>query len=104
MRIVVIVTSLLLAAAVIPSAWGKVAGSQRQIDGIRAVKFPEEKIWLLAAAESSGAAGLVAGLLWWPLGAAAAVGLTAYFIGAVGYLARARISQAKHSLQPPVCF
>ena len=47
MRIVVIVTSLLLAAAVIPSACGKVAGSQRQIDGIRAVKFPEEKIWLL---------------------------------------------------------
>jgi DoxX-like family len=62
---------------------------------MRAVNFPVDKVWLLAAAELAAAAGLVVGLFSWPVGAAAAVCLTAYFIGALIYLLRARITQAK---------
>jgi len=90
-----IASSVLLAVALIPSARGKLVGDQRQIAGMRAVNFPIDKMWLLAAAELAGAAGLVVGLFSWPVGAAAAVCLTAYFIGAVVYLLRARITQAK---------
>lgn len=89
-----IASSVLLAVALIPSARGKFVGDQRQIDGMRAVDFPIDKMWLLAAAELAGAAGLVIGLFWWPLGVAAAACLVAYFIGALVYLLRARTRHA----------
>jgi hypothetical protein len=40
--------------------------------------------WLpwLAACEFAGAAGLLIGIVWWPLGIAAAIGVVVYFIGA----------------------
>jgi uncharacterized membrane protein YphA (DoxX/SURF4 family) len=40
--------------------------------------------WLpwLAACEFAGAAGLLIGIVWWPLGIAAAIGVIVYFIGA----------------------
>src|ERR1700682_6480625 len=48
-----------------PDLQGRSGGDQRQIDGMRAVNFPIDKMWLLAAAELAGAAGrravLVAG-------------------------------------------
>jgi sorbitol-specific phosphotransferase system component IIC len=46
--------------------------------GVPATWFP----WL-AAAELAGAAGLLVGLAWAPLGIAAAAGLVAYFVGAI---------------------
>jgi uncharacterized membrane protein YphA (DoxX/SURF4 family) len=90
-----IASSVLLAVALIPSARGKLVGDHRQSDGMRAVNFPIDKMWLLGAAELAGAVGLVVGLFWWPLGAAAAVCLTAYLIGALVYLLRARGTRAK---------
>ena len=90
-----IASSVLLAVALIPSARGKLVGDHRQIDGMRAVNFPIDKMWLLGAAELAGAVGLVVGLFWWPLGAAAAACLTAYLIGALAYLLRAGITHAK---------
>ena len=90
-----IASAVLLAVTLIPSARGKLVGDQRQSDGMRAVNFPIDKMWLLGAAELAGAVGLVIGLLWWPLGVAAAVCLTAYLIGALAYLLRARGTQAK---------
>jgi uncharacterized membrane protein YphA (DoxX/SURF4 family) len=89
-----IVSSVLLAVALIPSARGKLVGDPRQLDGMRAVKFPTDRMSLLAVAEFGGVAGLIIGLFWWPLGVAAAVCLIAYFIGALGYLLRARITRA----------
>ena len=68
-----IASSALLAVALIPSARGKLVGDPRQSDGMRAVKFPTDKMWLLGIAEFGGAAGLAVGLFWWPLGVAAAV-------------------------------
>jgi DoxX-like family len=90
-----IASSVLLAVALIPSARGKLVGDQRQIDGMRAVNFPVDKMWLLGAAEVAGAAGLVVGLFSWPVGAAAAICLAGYFIGALVYLLRARMAQAR---------
>ncbi|KDN15970.1 DoxX family protein [Amycolatopsis rifamycinica] len=46
----------------------------------------------LGAAKAAGAAGLLAGLCWPPLGIAAAVGLVLYFTGALVTVARARSS------------
>jgi hypothetical protein len=88
-------SAALLAVALIPSARGKLVGDPRQSDGMRAVKFPTEKMWSLGIAEFGGAAALAVGLFWWPLGVAAAVCLIAYFIGALAYLLRAGITHAK---------
>ncbi|HEY1179841.1 MAG TPA: DoxX family protein [Phytomonospora sp.] len=44
----------------------------------------------LALAKAAGAVGLIAGLFFWPLGLAAAIGLVLYFSGAVITIARAR--------------
>ena len=39
---------------------------------------------LTAACEFAGAAGLIIGIWWAPLGIAAAIGVVLYFVGAVG--------------------
>ena len=46
-------------------------------------RIKRKQLPLLATAEIAGAAGLLAGLLWRPLGAAAAIGVITYFLGAV---------------------
>jgi hypothetical protein len=94
--IAAIVLSVLLAVVLIPSALAKLSRDERQISGISALGFPSNRIWLLAVAEVAGTVGLGVGLLWWPLGVAAAVGLIGYFAGAVGYLLRAQVRR------PPV--
>jgi hypothetical protein len=78
------VVSALLAAVLLLSGRGKLARDPAQMKTLGKDGFPEDKVWLLAAAEIAGAAGLVAGLFWWPLGIAAAAGVIAYFAGAVG--------------------
>jgi len=45
---------------------------------------------LLGTAKAAGAAGLLAGLFWTPIGVAAAIGLVLYFGGALITVARAR--------------
>jgi len=76
--------SSVLAAVLLVSARGKLVHERAQMATLRRVGFPEHRTWLLAAAEMAGATGLVIGLFWWPLGVAAAAGVVAYFIGAVG--------------------
>lgn len=77
------IVSVLLALALVGSAAGKLSKNPQQIESITKVGFPADRIPLLAAAEIAGAVGLVAGLFWWPVGVAAAVGVVAYFVGAV---------------------
>ncbi len=48
---------------------------------------------ILAACEFAGAAGLLGGIFWVPLGVAASIGLVTYFIGAV--LAHVRVGDFK---------
>jgi uncharacterized membrane protein YphA (DoxX/SURF4 family) len=74
----------LLAAALLASAYGKLTKDPKQMKIYETVRFPADKLWLLATAEIAGGIGLVVGLFWWPIGAAAAVGVILYFVGAVG--------------------
>ncbi|GIG66658.1 DoxX family protein [Phytomonospora endophytica] len=44
----------------------------------------------LATAKAAGTLGLIAGLFFWPLGLAAAIGLVLYFLGAIVTIVRAK--------------
>jgi uncharacterized membrane protein YphA (DoxX/SURF4 family) len=92
MFIATIVVSVLLAALLAFSATGKLRDDPAQLKVMETVGFPVDKLWLLATAEIAGAVGLLIGLFWWPLGAAAAIGVVLYFIGAVGSHLRVRDS------------
>lgn len=75
--------SIVLAGLAVVSGAGKLARHQLQVEVMQRVGVPLDRMWLLATAELAGAAGLIVGLWWWPIGVAAAAGLTLYFIGAV---------------------
>ena len=78
-----IVVSLLLAALLLFTAIRKLTHAPGVVETYRRVGVPEERLNLLAMILVAGAAGLVVGLGWRPLGVAAAVGLVAYFVLAV---------------------
>jgi uncharacterized membrane protein YphA (DoxX/SURF4 family) len=92
MFVATVVVSILLAVILLASGFGKLAKQKQQLETMRKVKFPLDKLWLLAAAEIAGAAGLIIGLFWWPLGVAAAIGVILYFVGAIGSHLRVRDS------------
>jgi hypothetical protein len=64
------------------------------------VRVPMKWFPWLAACEFAGAAGLLLGLAWAPLGIAAAVGLILYFIGAI--VAHLRVGDIKGIGTPAV--
>jgi energy-coupling factor transporter transmembrane protein EcfT len=72
----------LLAVLLLVSAYTKSARSQQLVDGLTALGVPLGLFPFLAICEIAGAAGLVIGIWYAPLGIAAAVGLVLYFIGA----------------------
>lgn len=78
-----VIISIVFALVLVVSGSGKLAGQKQQLETMRKVGFPADKLWLLASAEIAGAAGLIVGLFWWPLGVAAAIGLILYFVGAL---------------------
>ena len=90
MYIAAAVVSALFAAALLISARSKLVKSEAVIAGMAKVGVPADKLWLLGAAEIAGAVGLVVGLLWWPIGVAAAIGLILYFLGAIASHLRVR--------------
>jgi hypothetical protein len=83
MFIATLVLGLVFAALLVVSAVGKFQGSASQAATLERVGA-RRIAPVLAVLELAGAAGLVIGLAWWPLGIAAGVGLALYFIGAVG--------------------
>jgi len=80
----------LMAAVLVLSGRGKIGRDPAQMKTLAKVGVPERRVGLLAAAEIAGAVGLIGGLFWWPLGVAAATGVTAYFLGATGSHLRVR--------------
>jgi hypothetical protein len=94
MFIAAVVVTALLAAVLLLSARGKLVRDPTQMKTMTRVGFPEDRLWLLATAETAGAVGMVIGLFWWPLGIAAAAGVAAYFVGATGAHLRVRDWQA----------
>jgi uncharacterized membrane protein YphA (DoxX/SURF4 family) len=83
MFIAAAIVSSLLALALIASGRGKLVRDAQVMKIMTTVGVPEDKLWLLATAEIAGAAGIVAGLFWWPIGVVAATGVVIYFVGAI---------------------
>ena len=77
--VIAIIMSLLL----VVSGVAKLRRTPNIVRGIHEViGVPLRWLPWLAALEFAGAAGLLIGIVWWPLGIAAAIGVVAYFIGA----------------------
>lgn len=85
MFVATVVVSLLLAAALAWSAVRKLSHEPAVVQTYLRVGVPEDKLNYLAGILLAGAAGLALGLLWAPLGVAAAIGVTCYFIAAIGF-------------------
>lgn len=76
--------SVLLAALMAYSAVRKLSHQQQVVRSYARAGVPEERLNLLAAVLLVGAAGLLAGLAWAPLGVLAGIGAVGYFIVAIG--------------------
>jgi hypothetical protein len=84
MFIAAAIVSSPFALALVASARGKLVRDPQVMKVMTTVGVPEDKLWLLATAELAGAAGVVAGLFWWPIGVVAASGVVLCFIAAIG--------------------
>jgi hypothetical protein len=93
-----VIVSLLLAALLALAAIRKLSHQERIVQSYVRVGVPEDKLDYLAIILLAGAAGLLLGLRWAPIGVAAAIGLICYFIAAVVFHIRA--NDAKHLPTP----
>jgi uncharacterized membrane protein YphA (DoxX/SURF4 family) len=75
--------SLLLAAACLLPAAGKLLGHPRMRRSAAHFGIPWPRYRLIGVAELAAAAGVLAGLWWHPLGVAAAAGMTLLLAGAM---------------------
>ncbi|WP_426976455.1 DoxX family protein [Pseudarthrobacter sp. O4] len=82
MFITAIILSVLFAAVLVFSAVGKIRKDPQQMAVLGVVQATTAAP-LLAALEIAAAAGLLAGLAWWPIGIAAGIGALLYFAGAI---------------------
>ena len=90
MFIALVAVSVLLAFGLVGSGRAKLVKAPAVVANMAKVGVPENRLWPLAVLEIAGALGLLVGLVWWPLGVAAAIGVILYFLGALGFHARAR--------------
>jgi uncharacterized membrane protein YphA (DoxX/SURF4 family) len=75
--------SLLLAAACLFPAAGKLAGHPKMRQSAAHFSIPWPRYRLIGIAELAAAAGILIGLWWHPLGLAAAAGMTLLLLAAV---------------------
>jgi uncharacterized membrane protein YphA (DoxX/SURF4 family) len=94
MVIAYLAITIVLASIVLFSGIGKLRNDPRIVKVIHeVVGVPMKYLPLLAACELAGVVGLVLGI-WWPaLGAAAPLGLVVYFVGAI--VSHLRVGDAK---------
>jgi DoxX-like family len=83
------VVSVLLAAALSYSAFRKLSHRPVVVQTYRRAGVPEDRLDQLAIVLLAGAAGLLLGLIWAPVGLAAAACLVVYFLVAVTFHVRA---------------
>jgi hypothetical protein len=79
------IVSILLATALAMSAARKLTHAPDVVASYARAGVPEARLNQLATVLFAGAAGLLAGLWWSPLGVSAAVGLFCYFLVAVAF-------------------
>ncbi|MCI0689028.1 MAG: DoxX family protein [Sporichthyaceae bacterium] len=85
MFVATVAVSITLAALLALAAGRKLTHAEAVVRSYQRVGVPEERLNLLAAILLMAAAGIPGGLLWAPLGIAAAVGVIGYFVVAVGF-------------------
>lgn len=90
MNLATVIVSAVLAALLTWSAVRKLSHQPPVVDSYRRVGVPEDRLNVLAAILLTGAAGLLLGILWKPVGLAAATGVLCYFTLAVAAHVRAR--------------
>jgi hypothetical protein len=83
MFVATVIVSSLLAALMAFAAVRKLSHRPEVVETYVRVGVPEERLDYLAAILLAGAAGLIVGLLWAPIGVAAAIGVVTYFALAV---------------------
>lgn len=83
MFVACVVVSALLAVALVGSAMGKLTKNPKIVESLTGLGVPLAWLPRLGAVEVAGAVGLLVGLAVAPLGVAAALGVVAYFLGAV---------------------
>lgn len=83
MFITYVVVAALLALILLASGRAKLVKDEKLMQAMAAAGVPGSWIPRLALVEIAAALGLLIGVFWRPLGIAAAVGLVAYFIGAL---------------------
>jgi hypothetical protein len=94
------VIPVLLAALLVFAAARKLSHRPEVVATYTRVGVPEDRLDLLAWLLIAGAAGLLAGLAWHPIGVAAGIGLVVYFLLAIA--AHVRANDARNLLAPVV--
>lgn len=94
-----LVVAAILAFALLLSGRGKLVKDERIVASLTGAGVPLGWYPYLAAAELAGALGLLAGMVFAPLGIAAAAAILSYFVGAV--IAHLRVGDFK-GLTPAV--
>ncbi len=102
MNIALIILGGFLGLGVTGSAMGKLTKKPSLIAQLGGLGVPANVVPVLGLLEIAGALGLLVGIWVTPLGIAAAVGLTLYFVGAVG--AHVRHHDAAKDLAPAAFF
>jgi hypothetical protein len=95
-----VAVSILLAALLAFSATRKLSHRPEVVQAYVRAGVPEDKLDYLAVTLLAGAAGLLVGLVWAPLGIAAALALVVYFLVAMAFHIRA--GDAEHLPTPLV--
>src|SRR6266545_7643707 len=94
-----VIISLLLAAACLLPAAGKLTGQPRMRQSAAHFGIPWPRYRLIGVAELAAAAGILIGLWWHPLGLAAAAGMALLLLGAIITTGRQPI--ARKRWRPP---
>lgn len=100
MFLAAVVVSALLAALAAYAAIRKLSHRPEVVATYSRVGVPEERLDYLAAILLAGAAGLIAGLAWAPIGVAAGIGFVTYF--ALAIAAHIRTSDTRNLPTPVV--
>jgi hypothetical protein len=83
------IASVVLAVLLVAAAARKLTHSPEVVESYRLAGVPEERLNLLALVLIAGGAGLLLGVIWAPIGIAAAIGVVVYFVGAIASHLRA---------------
>ncbi|MFD9243344.1 DoxX family protein [Streptomyces sp. NPDC059556] len=79
------VLTVVMSALLLLSAGAKSLRTRRITEQMSTLGVPQGMMAFLIGAQIAGAAGVIAGLWWGPVGIAAAIGLVLYFAGAVAF-------------------